>query len=97
MKPDINEKLERKAFTYLVKCKDNSLYCGWCYDIQDREDKHNGLKSGGAKYTKARRPVKMVYYEEHSDKISAMKREYRIKKLSRKNKLHLVEEGQKAN
>jgi putative endonuclease len=77
-------------YTYLVMCRDKSLYCGWTNNIEDRVDKHNGIKKGGAKYTRCRRPVKLVYYEIHETRSLAMKRECAIKKLSRKKKLELM-------
>ena len=76
------------SYIYIVKCRDNSLYTGWTYDVEARVEKHNTGK--GAKYTRSRKPVRLVYQEEYPDKISAMKREYRIKQLSRKNKLKLI-------
>ena len=76
-------------YTYLVMCRDKSLYCGWTNDIKNRMDKHN--KGKGAKYTRCRRPVKLVYYENFETKSLAMKREYAIKKLTRKQKLQLIE------
>lgn len=77
-----------KAYTYLLECKDKSLYCGWTDDIKKRLEKHNSGK--GAKYTRARLPVHLVYFEEYEDKHSAMQREIYIKKLSRKEKLNLI-------
>lgn len=75
-------------YTYLVKCRDNSLYCGWTNDIDNRVEKHNQGK--GAKYTRSRRPVKLVYYETFETRSLAQKRECVIKKLSRKQKLKLI-------
>ena len=59
-------------YTYIVRCKDGSLYTGWTNDIEKRIKAHNEGK--GAKYTKSRRPVKLVYYEEFQTKEEAMKR-----------------------
>ena len=79
---------EKKFFVYLLRCSDGSLYCGWTTDLQKRLAAHNsGL---GAKYTRARRPVELVYFEEHPDKRLAMKREYEIKHLTRAEKLMLA-------
>ena len=76
------------CFVYLLECSDKSLYCGWTTDLIARVDTHN---SGmGAKYTRARRPVKCVYYEELSDKSAALKREAEIKTYSREEKLALI-------
>ena len=79
-----------KAYTYIVECADGSLYTGWTYDLVKRMESHNAGK--GAKYTRSRLPVKLVYYELCNDKITAMKREYAIKQLERKDKLKLIEE-----
>lgn len=77
------------AYVYLLKCADETLYAGWTNDIEKRVDKHNqGL---GAKYTRCRLPVSLVYWEELPDKSSALKREIALKKLTRKEKLALVE------
>lgn len=75
-------------YTYILKCKDDSLYTGWTNDLKKRITSHNAGK--GAKYTKARRPVKLVYYEEFQTREEAMKREYAIKQLSRKEKEALI-------
>lgn len=75
-------------YVYILKCRDDSLYTGWTNNLQKRVQAHN--KGKGAKYTKARLPVELVYYEEFEDKIIAMKREYSIKKLKRKEKISLI-------
>ena len=75
-------------YTYILKCKDDSLYTGWTNDLKKRITGHNAGK--GAKYTKARRPVELVYYEEFQTREEAMKREYAIKQLSRKEKEALI-------
>ena len=71
-------------YTYILKCKDDSLYTGWTNDLKKRITSHNAGK--GAKYTKARRPVELVYYEEFQTREEAMKRE----QLSRKEKEALI-------
>ncbi len=81
--------MENKAFTYLLRCNDGSLYCGWTNDIEKRLRNHKLGKA--AKYTKARLPVELVYFEEYETKAEAMKRECAIKKLSRSKKLELIE------
>ena len=78
-------------YTYLLKCADNTLYCGWTNHLEKRIAAHNQGK--GAKYTKARRPVELVYYESYPTKEEAMRREVQIKKLSRKDKLFLIKES----
>ena len=75
-------------YVYIVKCSDDTLYTGWTNNLEKRILTHN--KGKGAKYTKSRLPVEVVHYEEFEDKIEAMKREYAIKKLSRKQKLKLI-------
>ena len=75
-------------YTYILKCKDDSLYTGWTNDLKKRITSHNAGK--GAKYTTARRPVELVYYEEFQTREEAMKREYAIKQLSRKEKEALI-------
>ena len=75
-------------YTYIVRCKDGSLYTGWTNDIEKRIKAHNEAK--GSKYTKSRRPVKLVYYEEFQTKEEAMKREYAIKHMRRKEKEKII-------
>jgi putative endonuclease len=79
-------------YTYLVKCADDTLYCGWTNHLEKRMEAHNQGK--GAKYTKTRRPVELVYYESYPTKEEAMRREVQIKKLSRKDKLFLIEKSE---
>lgn len=76
-------------YVYILRCNDDSLYIGWTNNLEKRLKTH--LAGKGAKYTKARLPVELVYYEEFEDKIEAMKREYKIKQLSRKEKLKLLD------
>ena len=75
-------------YVYMLKCKEESLYTGWTNNLEKRIKAHNNGK--GAKYTRVRLPVELVYYEEFEDKIEAMKREYQIKQLSRKEKLEMI-------
>jgi putative endonuclease len=75
-------------YTYILKCSDNTLYTGYTNDLDKRINTHNSGK--GAKYTRGRIPVKLVYMEEFQDKLDAQKRERTIKKLSRLNKLKLI-------
>ena len=81
-------------YVYILKCSDESLYTGWTNSLEKRIKAHNNRK--GAKYTKARLPVELVYFEEYEDKIEAMKREYEIKQLTRVKKLKLIEEYNKS-
>ena len=80
---------EMKNYTYMVRCKDNSLYVGWTNNLEKRMKAHNEGK--GAKYTKPRLPVELVYFEEFATKQEAMSREYHLKKLSHKEKEMLIE------
>ena len=75
-------------YTYIVKCSDGSLYTGWTNDLEKRVAAHNEGK--GAKYTKSRRPVELVYYEKFQTKEEAMHREWEIKQMSRVQKQKLV-------
>ena len=79
-------------YTYIVKCSDGTFYTGWTKDIEKRIEAHNAGK--GAKYTKTRRPVVLVYLEEFATKEEAMKREYAIKQMTRKAKEALTRENQ---
>ena len=72
----------------MLKCSDGTLYTGWTNDLEKRVEAHNSGK--GAKYTKARRPVELAYYEEFETKEQAMKRGYEIKQLGRKEKQELI-------
>lgn len=76
-------------YVYILRCCDNTLYTGWTTSLEKRLKAHNSGK--GAKYTKARLPVEIVYFEEFDNKIEAMKREYAIKQLSRQEKLKLID------
>ena len=77
-------------YVYIVRCSDNSLYTGITTDINRRIREHNETKKG-AKYTKSRRPVSLVYSALIGDRSSAQKEEYRIKKLSKIKKQELVD------
>ena len=79
-------------FVYILECSDRSLYTGITKDIRKRLDEHN-TSDKGAKYTKARRPVKLLYEESSFDRSSASKREYAIKKLTRLKKLELIQKN----
>lgn len=78
-------------YTYIVKCSDGTYYTGWTTDLEHRVNAHNNGE--GAKYTRSRRPVELVYYEKYETKVEAMKREYAIKQLSRKKKEELITSG----
>ena len=76
-------------FVYILECSDGSLYTGIAKDVQKRLDEHNN-SDRGAKYTKIRRPVKLVYTEEAEDRSMACTREYAIKQFTRAQKLELI-------
>jgi putative endonuclease len=76
-------------FVYILECGDGSLYTGIAKDVTKRLDEHNNSVKG-AKYTKARRPLKLLHVEQLSDRGSALKREYAIKQLTRLQKLSLI-------
>ena len=78
-------------YVYILKCNDSTLYTGYTVDLNRRIEKHN--KGLGAKYTKGRLPVEIVYQEVFSSKSEAMKREMEIKRLSRVEKLNLIANG----
>lgn len=87
--------MEKKNYTYILKCADDTLYCGWTNDLEKRLKAHNGGK--GAKYTRSRLPVTLVYSQEFDTPIEAQKREYRIKQMTRAEKLKLIEKHQKTD
>lgn len=75
-------------YTYILKCADGSFYTGWTNDLEKRLTAHNN--GTGSKYTSSRRPVELVYFEEHETKHDAMSREVQIKRLTRKQKEALI-------
>ncbi|RDU23865.1 GIY-YIG nuclease family protein [Anaerosacchariphilus polymeriproducens] len=82
-------------YTYILECNDKSLYTGWTNHLEDRINAHNNGK--GAKYTKGKLPVKLVYFETFTTKEEAMRREYEIKQLSRSQKLQLIQSSTNKN
>ena len=78
------------CYCYIVECADGTYYTGWTIDPERRVAVHN--KGLGAKYTKMRLPVKLVYVEELPDRKSAMKREIAIKRMQRGRKTKLIQE-----
>ena len=76
-------------YVYIVECSDKTLYTGITTDLEKRIEHHNASNLG-AKYTRGKRPVKLVYSSKKKDKASASKEEYRIKKLSREEKLQII-------
>ena len=80
---------------YIVRCADDTLYTGIAIDVQRRVAEHNGAGRAGARYTRARRPVVLVYQEAVVDRSAAGKREYAIKQLPRHEKLALLTRRQR--
>lgn len=81
--------MEEKHFVYILLTENNTLYCGYTDDVERRFKAH--LEGKGAKYTKANKPIKILWQKEFNTKSEALKEEYRIKhKLSRKEKLQLI-------
>ena len=81
--------MAEQNYTYLLRCADGTLYCGWTNDLEKRVAAHNA--GTGAKYTKSRRPVELAYCERFATKQEAMRREAQIKRLTRQEKLSLME------
>ena len=82
-----------KWFLYILRCSDGTYYTGVTTDVTRRMNEHNTSKRG-AKYTRARRPVKVVYYSEYDSRSSAQKAEFDFKRLSRKQKESIINERQ---
>lgn len=76
------------AFTYILECADGTLYTGWTTDLEQRVATHN--RGRGAKYTRSRLPVRLVYAEEYAEPAHARKREYTLRNLPRQTKLALA-------
>lgn len=83
----------RPCYCYIVECADGTYYTGWTVDPERRVAVHN--KGRGARYTRMRLPVRLVYLEEQPDRKTAMKREIAIKKMDRNRKGRLIGEGKK--
>ncbi len=88
--------MDKKHFVYILQTERNTLYCGYTDDVIKRFQQH--IEGKGAKYTRANKPIKIVYTKEFSTKSEALKEEYRIKhKLSREQKLDLIRQNTKIN
>ncbi|WP_426359792.1 GIY-YIG nuclease family protein [Pseudocolwellia sp. HL-MZ19] len=92
MQTATNHKLNMTStwYVYFLRCSDNSLYTGITTDLERRLFEHNTSNKLGAKYTRVRRPVELVYSEEQSNRTTASKREYALKKLKKAAKESLV-------
>ncbi len=80
--------MDKKYYTYIILTEKNTFYCGYTDDVQKRFQAH--LEGKGAKYTRANKPVRLVYQKEFDTKSDAMKEEARIKKLTHQEKLKLI-------
>lgn len=87
--PNQKCKLPSHWYIYIVRCRDNSYYTGITTDLSRRLAEHNSQR-GGAKYTRPRRPVTLVYYETATSRSTASRREYQIKQLSPQKKAELI-------
>lgn len=79
-------------YVYILRCADDTLYCGWTTDLTKRLVAHNNGR--GAKYTRSRRPVELIYVEEYEDRHDALSREWHIKRMSREEKQRLCKSQQ---
>lgn len=79
------------AYTYILRCGDGTLYTGWTNDLEARLAAHR--EGRGAKYTRGRGPLELVYCEAHGNNVAAMRREQEIQKLSRAQKIRLIGTG----
>ena len=93
MPSDKKNKDSKQWLVYVLRCADNSLYTGVTLDINKRLDEHNGKEKNGAKYTRARRPVDLVYLEPSISRSAAYKRECAIKSLSKLEKEQMISQN----
>jgi len=82
--------MTEKSYAYIVQCIDGSFYAGWTLDLNRRLQEHNDGTSK-TKYTRTRRPVKLIYFEEYDTRAKAAQREWQIKELTRKDKIKLIQ------
>lgn len=87
--------MDKMNYVYLLRCADGSLYCGWTTDPEARVAAHNSGK--GAKYTRSRLPVELVWLEAYEDRHEALSQEWHIKRMSREEKLAMIQQGQQKN
>jgi putative endonuclease len=85
--------MQSNYLVYILECNDKSFYIGKTVDILKRIKAHNGIIAGGAKYTRGRRPVFLVYYEKYKSAGEALAREYELKQLTRVQKVALIANG----
>ena len=79
-------------YVYILRCADDTLYCGWTTELNKRLASHNSGR--GAKYTRSRRPVELIYVEQYEDRHDALSREWHIKRMSREEKQRLCKSQQ---
>jgi len=82
-------------FFYMLRCSDNSIYCGITTDLERRVKEHNGQLKGaekGAKYTRSRRPVFLVHAEEYKGRAASSKREHEVKHMNKEEKERLLQD-----
>lgn len=92
------ENNSEEHFVYILKCADGTLYTGYARDLKKRVSEHNGKsKIEGAKYTRSRRPVKLLYSEVFDSRSAAQQREYAVKQLSRPQKQQLIKDKKLAS
>ena len=97
-KNEKNKKIKKNegCYTYILRCADGTYYTGWTNDLERRLKAHNSGQ--GARYTRSRRPVELIYYEKYDTRREAMRREALIKQLSRQEKQDLIDQkGEKEN
>lgn len=87
---EIEKKNDLVWFVYILCCADNTLYCGITKNIEERIEKHNGIRKGGAKYTSGRRPVELRAYAQVATRSEALLLELSIKKMPRDQKISFV-------
>ncbi len=85
----MSKKTNQSWYIYILRCKDQTLYTGITTDLERRLQEHN-FTDKGAKYTRCRRPVELVYSEKATSRVTAASREYQIKRLNRKEKEQLI-------
>ena len=94
-KTDLQDFSNKMNYVYLLRCSDGTLYCGWTTSPEARLKAHNSGK--GAKYTRSRLPVELVYCEAYEDRHEALSREWHLKRMTREEKSALISSGEQKN
>ena len=84
----MGDQADRMNFVYILRCSDDTLYCGWTNNLAKRIAAHNA--GTGAKYTRSRRPVELLYFEECRERKEAMSKEWHYKRMSRGEKMKMI-------